>query len=164
MNTEANTLAALMEQSHQAVLQRIEHLADQDLHKRFSADGKELNSAFWILAHLTGSQNWLVLRGSGGPFRKYPWAKHFGMGSSGMGSEVPPTLEEVLQTYEAVHADSMAHVAQLVEEQLSAPHQALMVLASGNDVRTVIRHHILHESGHCGQLDVLCKLYGKPLR
>lgn len=164
MNNEAKTLAALMDQSHKAVLSTLQHLAGQDLQHRFSVDGKELNSAFWIMAHLVGSQNWLVLRGSGGPFRKYSWAKHFGMGSSGMIPEDSPTLDEILTMYEAIHVDSMAHVSSLSDEQLSLPHHAMMELAAGSDVRTVIRHHILHESGHCGQLNQLCKLYGKPLR
>lgn len=160
MNNEAKTLAALMDQSHKAVLTTLERLSGQDLHHRFSMDGKELNSAFWIMAHLTGSQNWLILRGSGGPFRKYPWAKHFGMGSTGAIPEFPPALDDVLSMYEAVHADGMAHVSKLSEEQLASPHNAMMNLAAGNDVRTVIRHHILHESGHCGQLVWLGKLYG----
>jgi len=164
MNNEAKILAALMDQSHKAVLGTLEHLDGLDLRRRFSVDGKELNSAFWIMAHLTGSQNWLVLRGSGGPFRKYSWAKYFGMGSTGLIPEDSPTLDEVLAMYEAVHADSVAHVHTLSDEQLALPHQAMMDLAAGSDVRTVIRHHILHESGHCGQLQQLCKLYGKPLR
>lgn len=46
MKNEATTLAALMDRSHQAVLQRVEQLADQDLHRRFTADGKQMNSAF----------------------------------------------------------------------------------------------------------------------
>ncbi len=162
MNNEANTLATLMDRSHRAVLHTIERLAGQDLHHRFSVDGRELNSAFWIIAHLTGSQNWLVLRGAGGPFRKYSWAKHFGMGSSGSTPVDNPTLEEVVATYETVHADSMVHVRSLTDEQLSAPHQALMTLPTGNEVRSVIGHHILHESGHCGQLNWLCGLYGLP--
>lgn len=162
MNTEAQTLAALMDQSHKAVLDVVERLEGQDLHHRSKAGGKELNSVFWILAHLTGSQNWLVLRGSQGPFRKYSWAKHFGMGSSGSAPPDSPTLEEVLTTYEAVHSAAMAHVSALSEAELSAPHQALMVLKAGTDVRTVLKHHILHESGHCGQLNLLCSLYGAP--
>lgn len=164
MNNEAKTLAALMDRSHKAVLSALGNLQGQDLHRRFSVDGKELNSVFWILAHLTGSQNWLILRGSGGPFRKYSWAKHFGMGSTGIVPVDSPTLDEVLTMYETIHAESMAHVSSLTDEQLALPHQAMMNLAAGDDVRTVIGHHILHESGHCGQLDWLCKLYGKRLR
>lgn len=86
------------------------------------------------------------------------------MGSSGMEPEDAPSLDEVLVTYAAIHAESVAHLRSLNDEQLSAPHQAMMELPAGSDVRTVVMHHILHESGHCGQLDVLCKLYGKPLR
>jgi hypothetical protein len=162
MDNEARTLAALMDQSHKAVLDVVERLVDQDLHRRFVVEGKELNSAFWILAHLTGSQNWLVLRGTQGPFRKYSWAKHFGMGSTGSAPPDSPTLQEVLATYVAVHTDAMAHVGALSEAQLSEPHQAQMMLKGGSDMRSVIKHHILHESGHCGQLHLLCALYGVP--
>jgi hypothetical protein len=161
MNTESQTYAALMAQSHNAVLNTFQRLAGQDLHHRFHADGRTLNSAFWILAHLTGTQNWLVLRGSGGPFRKYSWAKHFGMGSAGtVATEEYPAFNEVLEMYKAVHIESIAHVSTLDDAALAAPHQALLNLPAGNDVRTVIKHHILHESGHCGQLAWLCKLYG----
>jgi hypothetical protein len=125
-------------------------------------DGKQLNSAFWIIAHLAGSKNWLVSRGAGGPFRKLSWAKHFGMGSTGESPEECPTLEEVLAAYETVHLESSAHVRSLDEARLSAPHQAMMDLPTGKDVRSVIHHHILHESAHCGQLEWLRALYGLP--
>lgn len=164
MNTEASTLARLMERSHHAVIEALNQLQGQDLHQQFVVGDQRLNSAYWILAHLCGSQNWLVLRGSSGPFRKYSWAKHFGMGSSGDAPTDGPSVDEFLEIYEEVHRASVAHVLSLDNEALSAPHQALMQLAAGSDVRTIIQHHILHESGHCGQLAWLCRLYGLPIR
>lgn len=164
MNTEANTLATVMDRSHKAILEALAQLEGQDLHRRFRVGEQDLNSAYWILAHLCGSQNWLVLRGSGGPFSKYSWAKHFGMGSTGDVPADAPSVEEFLAIYEEVHQASMKHVLALDHNALSAPHQALMQLPGGSDVRTIIMHHILHESGHCGQLATLCSLYGRPIR
>ncbi len=164
MNTEATTLAILMDRSHKAILEAFRQLEGQDLHRRFEVGQQRLNSAYWILAHLCGSQNWLVLRGSVGPFSKYSWAKHFGMGSTGDVPAEAPSVEKFLAIYEEVHQASMAHVLTLDHDALSAPHQAVMQLPAGTDVRTIIMHHILHESGHCGQLALLCSLYGRAIR
>ena len=162
-NTEAKVLASLMDRSHRNVLSHLDLLSGHDPHHRSSVGGKELNSAFWIVAHLAVSENWLVLRGSRGSFRKFSWAKHFSIGSTPPPVSECPPWNEVLDTYRTVHADAIAHVAGLDQAALDAPHEALMRISAGNDVRAILGHHLLHESGHCGQLAWLCAIHGVPL-
>ena len=134
-------------------------LKDQDLHKRFICDGKELNTAFWLLAHLATTENGLLLASTRGPFEKFSWAKHFTLGSKGLPEAECPSLEEVLSTFTAVHEKAKAHIATLSEEHLNGPNPTGLP-ALGETLRDVITHAIRHEGAHAGQLAWLCKLYG----
>ena len=64
--TESKILARVMDQSRQMSLYYINKLKGSDLHKSFVFEDKSLNSAFWILAHLSVTENWLLLRSTGG--------------------------------------------------------------------------------------------------
>ena len=134
-------------------------LKGHDLHKRFSCEGRELNTAFWLLAHLATTENGLLLASTGGPFQKFSWAKHFTLGAKGLPETECPSLEEVLSTFNAVHEKAIAHVAALSDEQLNGPNMTGLP-SLGGTVRDVITHAIRHEGGHAGQLAWLCKLYG----
>lgn len=160
--TEAHVLAATLDRTRDLTRFYMGKLKGLDMHRRFTVNGVELNSAYWIVAHLTSSENWLVLRGTGGPFQKYSWAKLFNLGSQAPDPSACPPLEEILAAFKEVHANSIAHVAGLSEEQLSAPHQALMKIGGQDQVRDVILHAIRHEGLHCGHLSWLCKLHGVP--
>jgi len=160
--TQAQLLADLMDHAHAFTLDHMERLRQKDLHHRFVVDGKELNSPFWILAHLAVSQNWLILRGTGGPFQKFGWAKQFTLGATPPAPAECPSFEEIFSTCQAVHELSMAHVGALSDEALRTPHMAMMKLGGGDDLKAVIKHHIRHESSHNGHLGWLCKLHGLP--
>ncbi|MBL7982361.1 MAG: DinB family protein [Flavobacteriales bacterium] len=159
---QAALLAELMDHTHAFTLQHMERLDGKDLHQRFSVGGTQLNSPFWILAHLAVSENWLVLRGTGGPFQKFSWAKQFTLGSTPPLPAECPSLEEVMDTYAQVHSLAIEHVRDLSDEALKSPHLALMNLDGGTDMKAVIKHHIRHESSHNGHLGWLCKLHGLP--
>jgi hypothetical protein len=160
--TQAQVLADLMDHAHAFTLEHVGRLREKDLHHRFVVENQELNSPYWIVAHLAVSQNWLILRGTGGPFQKFSWAKLFTLGATPPPPAECPPFEEILSTYQAIHDLSMAHVGALSDGSLGAPHQAMMKLGGGDDVRAVIKHHIRHESSHNGQLGWLCKLHGLP--
>jgi hypothetical protein len=159
---EARLLAELMDHAHAMTLEQVERLRQHDLHQRFTVNGMELNSPFWILAHLAVSENWLILRGTNGPFQKFSWAKQFTLGATPPAPTECPPFEEIMNTLERVHRLAVDHVAGLSDGDLSSPHLALMKLGGGNDMRAVIKHHVRHVNMHNGQFAWLCKLHGLP--
>ena len=158
MPTEAQVLSHMMDRTREWTRYYLSGLKSQDPHRRFDCDGKELNTVFWLVAHMATSQNGLLLAAAGGPFEKFWWAKHFTLGAPGLPPEECPTYEEVWETFKSVHQKAIAHIATLNEDQLNAPNPTK--LAIGTTVRDVITHAIRHEGGPSGQLAWLCKLYG----
>lgn len=159
LSSEAMVLAHVMDRTRQYTLFYFDRLKDQDLHRRFVCEGKEFNSAFWLMAHLATTENGLLLRATGGPFEKFSWAKHFSVGGAGLPLEECPSITEVMDTLHAVHARSLAHVRTLSAEALESPNITGFA-GFGTTVRDVITHAIRHEGSHIGHLGWLCKLYG----
>ncbi len=157
--SEAEILAHTMDRARQYSRYYLSLLKDQDPHRRFICEGKPLNTAFWLVAHLATSENGLLLRGTGGPFEKFSWAKHFTLGSAGLPKEQCPPYEEVWATFKAVHEKAMAHLPTLSAEQLDSPNITGLPLI-GDTVRDVITHAIRHEALHTGHISWLCRLYG----
>lgn len=158
--TEASLLALAVDRTRDYARFYLRHLKDTDPHHEFSADGVKLNTQYWLAAHLTVSQNWLLLRGTGGPFEKFSWAKHFGIGSTPPARELCPPYDEVWAMFKAIHEKAVAHIASLTDAQLEQPHAAMMKLGGTDTVRDVILHHLRHEGSHTGHLGWLCKLHG----
>ena len=159
MKTEAQILAHVMGRTREYTLYYLRCLKDMDPHRRFICDGKELNTTFWLVAHLATSENGLLLRATGGPFEKFSWAKHFSIGSVGLPQAECPPYADVWATFKAVHERTMAHLPTLSDEALDAPNITGLPLI-GTTVRDVITHAIRHESSHTGHLGWLCKLNG----
>ncbi len=157
--TEAQVLAHMMDRTRQYTLQYFNVLKDQDLHHQFVCEGKTLNTAYWLMAHLATTQNGLLLRCTGGPFEKFSWAKHYTVGGAGLPAEERPPFAEILAMFHEVHARSMAHLPTLTPELLEGPNISGMT-AFGTTTRDVITHAIRHEGSHIGHLGWLCKLYG----
>lgn len=158
--TEAHFLADMMRHAHFMTQSHLRKLESVDLHKRFQVDGKDLNSGYWMFAHMAVSQNWLILRGTNGPFQKFSWAKLFNLGTAPPPQEQCPPFDEVKTKLEEIQQLSLSHVESLSAEALSSPHNAMMQLPIENTMRSIIKHHIRHESMHNGQLSWLCKLHG----
>jgi hypothetical protein len=160
MMTETQTLALTIERTREYARYYLKHLKDADPHREFTVEGVTLNTQYWLTAHLTSTQNWLLLRATGGPFEKFSWAKYFNLGSTPPARELCPPYEEVKAMFKAIHEKAVAHVTTLTDEQLGQPHAAMMKLGGQDSVRDVILHHIRHEALHTGQLAWLCKLQG----
>lgn len=158
-NTASRTLALTMDRARHYSLSYFDRLKDTDLHHRFEYGGVRLNSAFWILAHLATSENGLLLGATGGPFRRFSWAKHFTVGSQSLPAEQSPSLEEVYTTLTEVHQKVMEHLPTLTDEDLKGPNTTGMS-AFGPTMHDVITHAIRHEGLHAGHLSWLCKLHG----
>jgi hypothetical protein len=159
MLSEAQLLAYTMRKTREYTLFYLNKLKGQDLHRRFVCEGKELNSAYWLMAHIAVTQNGLLLMSTGGPFEKFSWAKHFGRGGAGLPPEQCPPFAEVYETFERIHAKAMAHLETLPDAALEGPNLTGMPMI-GTTVRDVIILAIRHEGLHTGHLSWLCKLYG----
>jgi len=159
MPSEIEVLAHMMERTRQFTLSYFDRLKDQDLHRKFVCEGKELNTAYWIIAHLAVTENGLLLMATGGPFEKFSWAKHFSVGGKGLPEEECPPFETVLDTFHGVHAKAIAHLRSLPDAALEGPNPTNMTIL-GPTLRDVITHAIRHEGSHIGHLGWLCKLYG----
>ena len=158
MPTEAQILSHVMDRTREWTRYYLSGLKGQDPHRRFVCEGKELNTMFWLVAHLALTENGLLLAATGGPFEKFWWAKHFTLNAPGLPPEECPPYEEVWEAFKTIHPKAIAHIATLSDEQLNAPNPTK--LAIGTTIRDVITHAIRHEGGHSGQLAWLCKLYG----
>lgn len=158
LHTESQVLATMMDRARQYTLLYFNKLKDQDLHKRFVCEGKELNTPYWLIAHLATTENGLLLRSTGGEFIKFSWAKHFSLGGAGLPPSECPPFNEVFEVFSTVHAKAMAHLPTLDDAALSAPNTT--GLPFGPQVRDVIMHAVRHESSHAGHMGWLCKLHG----
>lgn len=158
--TETQTLVETLEITRKLTQFYYNKLKDQDVHKTYSCEGVALNSILWIMAHITVSENWLLLVCTGGERVKIPWARQFGLGSTIPEKEAYPPVEEILTAFNKVHEAAMQHVASLSDEQLAQPTTNGVTFGGEDSVRAIIKHAIRHEASHAGQLGWLCKING----
>ncbi|MCB0793048.1 MAG: DinB family protein [Flavobacteriales bacterium] len=160
MSQEAQVLAATLDRARGYTRYHLKQLEGRDPHHRFVINGVALNSMYWIVAHLASSENFLVLRATGGPMQRFSWAKHFNMGTAPPDPKELPPFDEVRAMFDDVHACSLAHIRTLSDDQLAEPHAARMRLGGTDQVRDVLMHAIRHEGLHCGHLSWTCRLHG----
>lgn len=159
--TEAQALADTMDFSRQLSLYYFHKLKDTDLHKTFECEGKKLNSAFWVMAHLAVTENYLLLYATGGEMIRFSWARLFGLGSTIPIKEDCPPLEEILEKLESVHQKALQYIRSLSDDDLDKPNPTPIKFKNAPDtLRMVIQHAIRHEGTHTGHLSWLCKLHG----
>ena len=135
-------------------------LKDTDPHRVFEIEDHKLNNMFWIIAHLSVTENFLLLRCTGGEVVKIPWARQFGLGSVPIPASECPPLDEVKNMFAEVHAKAIKHVATLDEAKLDEVNPVGFEFDNEKSVRAMIVHAIRHEGTHAGHLGWLCKLNG----
>lgn len=158
--TETQTLVETLELSRDLTNYYLNRLKEQDVHKIFEVEGKQLNSILWLIAHITVSENWLLLKCTGGDRVKIPWARQFGLGSELPKKEDCPSFDEVLEYYHNVHQVAIKYVSQLTDKDLSQKTTNGVDFGGEDSVRAIIKHAIRHECTHAGHLGWLCKLFG----
>lgn len=159
--TETQTLVEMLESSRQLTHYYLKKLEGQDVYKVFEIEGKQLNSILWLIAHLTVSENWLLLVCTGGERVKIPWARQFGLGSSvPEKKEDYPSVEEIMKLFNKVHTTAIQYISTLKDEDLEKPTTNGVQFGGEDSVRAIIRHAIRHEGTHTGHLGWLCKLFG----
>lgn len=158
--TETQTLVETLELSRDLTKFYLKKLKGQDVYKTFEIEGKELNSILWLIAHITVSENWLLLVCTGGERVKIPWARQFGLGSEIPSKEDYPPAEEILDMFNKVHETAINYVSTLTDEDLAKPTTNGVTFGGEDSVRAIIKHAIRHECTHAGHLSWLCKLFG----
>ncbi|MFN5224829.1 MAG: DinB family protein [Bacteroidota bacterium] len=158
---ECQTLSSIIDDTRKLTLSLLSQLEDSNgFYNDFKLDDKHLNSAFWIMAHLSVTQNFLLLRSTGGETVKIPYARQFGMGAVPPSREECPPLEEVRGIFNLVHEKSVKHIQNLEPSQLNQINTTGFVFLGEDSIRSVIVHAIRHENMHSGHLSWLCKLNG----
>ncbi len=160
MTSEATILSNVMDKTRQLTGLYLNLLQNTDLHRVFELDTIKLNSAFWIMAHLCVTENFLLLRSTGGELVKIPWARQFGLGSVPLSREECPSFDEVSAVFKDIHQKAILHIASLDNSFLDETNATGFEFAGEKTVRSVIVHAIRHEGTHAGHLGWLCKLQG----
>jgi hypothetical protein len=161
MKNESQIIASILDDTRKltwAVFDQINQNAD--VHRRFNCEGIELNSAYWIMAHLAVTQNFLVLRSTGGEAVRFPWAKMFGMGVQHPAAADCPPFDEIKSVLNDVHEKAVKHVMGLDPATLDLPNTTGFVFLGENSHRSALVHAIRHENMHSGHLSWICKLSG----
>ncbi len=158
--TETQTLVETLELSRDLTKYYLKNLETQDVYKTFEVEGKQLNSVLWLMAHITVSENWLLLVCTGGEKANIPWARQFGLGSEIPNKEDYPPIEEIKEAFDQVHQKSIAYISRLTDEDLGKPTTNGVNFGGEDSIRAIIKHAIRHEASHAGHLGWLCKLFG----
>ena len=157
--TESEVLVEMLEMSRQLTHFYLKKLEGKDIYKVFEVEGKQLNSILWLIAHITVSENWLLLVCTGGEKLNIPWARQFGLGSTVPAKKDYPSAEDIMAKFDEVHKKAMAYVSSLTEEDLAKPTTNGVTLGGEDSVRSIIKHAVRHEGTHAGHLSWLCKLF-----
>lgn len=159
MKTAAQVLADAFDYSRKISLDYFNKMKDLDIYREFEVNGMKLNSAYWLIGHLVVTENYLLLKSTGGEIVRFDWARPFGLGGnlSQLTERVP--LENIFATMDEVHNKAMSHVRGLSEEQLALPNTGAIKFGDGS-IYDIIRHAIEHEGAHGGHLGWLNKLHG----
>lgn len=160
MTTEANLLADTYEMAYGLVRFYTGNLKEADPYKQWEVNGHKLNSVAWINAHLCWSEDFLLLKATGGKSPDIKWAEHYSFGSDGSLHEEGLDFKEVLDHRKIIHEAAMAHIRSLRNEDLDKENLMGIQFGSDKSIRNIIKHAIRHEGTHAGHLGWLCKING----
>lgn len=159
-NNHALLLADMLDNTRQLLKYFIKNLDAEKLTKVYTVDGKELNSAYWVIAHTIWAEEYLTIRTLNGPttLPELSWLQHYGINSDGSILGEPMSMKELWSTMESVHERSQTFVRSLTDEFLDLTPKHETPLWKTN--RDVLMHAIRHEGMHMGHISWLCKLHG----
>ena len=157
MSTEANILADTYEMAYGLVRFYTGLLKEADPYKQWEVNGQRLNSIAWLNAHLCWSENFLLMKATGGTSVDINWMDHYQFGSDGSLHEEGLDFKKILDDRKLIHEAAMAHIRSLTEEDLSKQNKFSIKFGPDDSVRSIIKHAIRHEGTHAGHLGWLCK-------
>lgn len=158
--SEVEILTDVVDNTRQLTRWYLSKLKGVDVYKTFTCEGVELNPVIWLVGHLAFTENWLLVKSTGGEGLRIPGYKLFTLGSELAKKEDYPPYEEVWAAFKAVHEHALAHLATLTDSDLDKPNTTGFQFAGENSIRSVIKHAARHEGSHAGHLGWLCKLHG----
>ena len=161
MRKETEVLAEMLDMSRKLTQYYIDKLNGADLHKVFKTEsGEKFNSAYWIIAHLAVTENWLILYSTHGEAERISWGKMFALGAPQPQAEFLPAIDEVMNIFHRVHEKAVSHIMSLSDEMLDSPTKTATTFGGEDSCRKTIMHAVRHEANHAGHLGWLCKMYG----
>ncbi len=159
--TESQILAEVLESTRFITRFYLSQLKGTNQFNEFEVEGRKLNSWYWILGHLTWSENLLGLKLLNGPAFEVDWLPGFKIGNPlAERKEGLPDLKELFALHKDVHLATIEHINSLPDEELNEDNESGVSFDGDASKRQIIHHVIRHESIHTGQLGWLCKLFG----
>jgi len=167
MNINEFAVGAL-ENAHWLATQSVDGLSDQEM---IFQPKEGMNPPLWLLAHIVGSENGLILSFCKGEnLLPKGWQKKYGIGSTpSTNAGDYPTKDEMLALLAKVHAAAVEYVKSLAPEDFdkrpqgidSLPERAQALFAT---IGKCIFGHVTHAAGHAAQIAMIRRLLGKPPR
>ncbi len=158
-NPRVQTLIETIELTQNLMVFYVKLLKDADPKKVFSIEGIDLNSLYWLVAHLAWAENMLILDGTYGESVKLPWLDQFKFGAEHQIDE-KVSFAELKTTAKDIHQKAIAHLNSLKDEDLDKPNALQFGFGQDPTNKVVIMHFIRHLGTHIGHLSCLCKLHG----
>ena len=158
--TSANLLADTYEMAYGLVRFYNSNLKEADPNKQWEVNGNKLNSIAWINSHLCWSENFLLIKCTGGISPEIPGREHDSFGSNGTLHDNKVDMKTILADRKIIHEAAMKHIRGLSDEQLEQENLLGISFGSSKSIRSIIQHAIRHEGTHAGHLGWLCKIIG----
>lgn len=159
VKTESEIIADILASTNQLARFFISKLDADRIEERISVNGVELNSAYWLIAHMIWAEKYLCLEGTGaGKQQDLDWADHYGLGSSGELHDGRPDFKTLYHTLKEVHERSLAHIKGLTDSDLDK--EPTLPVPVGKDIRSTLYHAIRHEGQHVGHISWLVRMQG----
>lgn len=162
--TEAQVLADTLDKTRDLTRFYLSNLKEVNPEEPIVVNGENINSLYWICAHLLWAENNLAIRMCGGESVAPEWAENFAIKSSGVLPADKPDFKTLLQEMKRVHEAALQYIRTLTTEQLNEENTAQFHFGDGNtSKRLMIQHCIRHEGTHLGQLSLIARILGKKL-
>ncbi|HRI85398.1 MAG TPA: DinB family protein [Ignavibacteria bacterium] len=162
-NKAANILADAFESVRNLTKLYFSKLDDKNYYDENNINGVKINTAFWLLAHLVWTEHSLIVYGIGNREMEIPWLDKYAFGSDPGSIESQPSLEELRDKFEKVHALAMEIIRNLSDEQLEEDNHIGASFGSSKSKKSLLVHVIRHEPMHIGQLSLILKSNGVKL-
>ena len=161
----------LVDQLESARRMTLETFNDLNTGQRLFQPAPDVNHPLWLLGHITGSEDHLILGFcKGESLLPEAYGKLFAMGSTLL--EDPsgyPAGEEILEHMARVHEAALEYVRGASDDELEQPPVGFDRLdGRARDLFATrgrcVWFHAQHEAMHAGQMGYIRRLLGKPPR
>ncbi|MBS1519272.1 MAG: DinB family protein [Bacteroidetes bacterium] len=162
-NQSVSTLSEAYESARNLTKFYFSKLDDSLYTKRHRINDTEMNSAFWMLAHLVWTEHLLIIKGIGNQEMGIEWLDNYSYGTDPGSITSEPSLEEVRDKFDEVHLRAMEILKSMDDKQLEEDNHIDANFGSSKSKKNVLIHAIRHEPMHVGQLSLILKANGIKL-